>query len=119
MNAHLDFALPEELSELSEHLNGPAWKSVVLEIDNILRNELKHGDTARFLCPGQALSWVRDELHKAIQNCGLDLHEPTFPESRTHPNRVMIDPTASPEEIIKSFEQVTPEEPNLNCGAGI
>lgn len=119
MNAHLDFALPEDLTDLSDALNGSAWRSVVGELDNILRNWIKHGVPKDYRYPHEALQHVRDELNQAVANCGLDLYEPTFPADRAHPNRVFIDPSASPEEIVKSLDGITPREPNLGDGSGI
>jgi hypothetical protein len=85
MKVCIEFNLSEagELHELSDALNGGTWRGVVVDLDNILRDKLKHGDPMLTAQGAMALGAIRDELLAAVTNCGLDLHEPTFNYSPT------------------------------------
>ena len=41
--ASLVFSLPEEETEFREAQEGPAWKYLVMDFLNHIRNEMKHG----------------------------------------------------------------------------
>ena len=43
MKATLEYNLPEEAPEHMDALNGTGWKLVVLNVDNLCRQALKHG----------------------------------------------------------------------------
>ena len=44
MKAELKFNLPEEKYEFQCAVMGASWKGVVVDLDEDLRNELKHGE---------------------------------------------------------------------------
>ena len=65
MRATITFNLPNEADEHQAAIDGSKWKSVVREIDNELRNNIKHGSKA--LTPQE----IRDSLHEHINGRGL------------------------------------------------
>jgi hypothetical protein len=71
MKATLSFSLPEEKVDHLDALNGTQWKIAVNELDQLLRNWLKHG------CPHSkveaALGDLRQRLHEDLQSRGLTM----------------------------------------------
>ena len=68
MRASLNFTLPEEAIEHRMALDGPAWRSVVADMDEWLLSEVKHseGDTTPY-------EYMRTVLHEAITDNDLTL----------------------------------------------
>jgi len=48
MKTILEFNLPEETEELDSALNGPKYKSILIELDNHLRDTLKHQELTEY-----------------------------------------------------------------------
>ena len=57
MKAVLKYNLPEEKYEFQCAIMGASWKGVVVNLDEELRNELKHGEHDRAY--NEALEYVR------------------------------------------------------------
>ena len=57
MKAELKFKLPEENYEFQCAVMGASWKGVVADLDEDLRNELKHGEHDQAY--NEALEYVR------------------------------------------------------------
>ena len=71
MRATLGFSLPDEEYEFRCAVDGPAWKTLAGNLDNVLREALKHGHAHQ--SADDALEWVRQELRDGACNAGLDL----------------------------------------------
>jgi hypothetical protein len=69
--ATLTFRLPEESNEHRLALDGAYWWGVAWDIDQWLRNQLKHGCDHQ--TPEAALQAARDQLHEIIQSRNLEL----------------------------------------------
>ena len=72
MKGKLEFKLPEEQEEFKVAQEGGAWKSVVWEVDQWLRNKLKHGEM-----DGKAaelLQEVRDLINAEADGAGLVIY---------------------------------------------
>lgn len=69
MKATLEYSLPEEENEHRDALNGTDWKLVVRNIDNMLRNALKHGHN--LASADAALQSIRDVLQEELEQRGL------------------------------------------------
>ena len=65
----LKFDLPEEQQEANWAIKGYDYLSVLTELDQELRQMLKH-DMIKFKTPREALQWVRDFINE-----GVDLYE--------------------------------------------
>jgi hypothetical protein len=66
----LKFNLSEEDNEFRLALNASKWYGVVWDVDQVLRNKLKHGeitDEAR-----KAYEEIREELHSSMTDHGID-----------------------------------------------
>lgn len=69
MKAVLKFDLPEEQDDHKVALDGWRWRSVSLDMDTYLRNEVKHHEhTADEL---RVLDAVRGELREMVADSGL------------------------------------------------
>jgi hypothetical protein len=44
MEATLNFTLPEDQQDLDDALNGSKWRNAIMEIDEQLRQKIKHGE---------------------------------------------------------------------------
>ena len=65
----LRFTLPEDKDAFDSSYRGPDWKDVVAEIDELLRQDNKHGT-------GKMTSQkVRNALWEAIRERHLNLHD--------------------------------------------
>jgi hypothetical protein len=64
MKAKLTFDLPEEQEEFNDAINGSAFKSVVWELDQYMRSELKHGELTGDV--HEKVQEIRDELHSIM-----------------------------------------------------
>jgi len=71
MNATLSFQLPDERDEHKAALEGVEWKSVARLLDQVLRDQLKHGH--KFETPSDALQATRDKLHELVGEADLIL----------------------------------------------
>lgn len=63
MKAILEFNLPEDRRELDNALLAAQMISVIHEVDELLRSQLKHGDRAR---DEQIMARCRDELAELV-----------------------------------------------------
>ncbi len=68
MIATLKFELPDEQDEFKVALEGAGWRSAVIEVDQYLRNQLKHEELEENV--SVALQNVRDLLCES--RAGLD-----------------------------------------------
>ena len=87
MKAILEFDLPEEQYEFNSAVNGCQWNNLVSDVDEKLRQEIKHqnfngitpvaGVEPQVLenCYTEALQHVRDYLLDEIKDRSLMLHE--------------------------------------------
>tara|TARA_Y100001951_G_C11101477_1_gene162305 strand:- start:268 stop:531 length:264 start_codon:yes stop_codon:yes gene_type:complete len=87
MKAILEFDLPEEQYEFDSAVNGCQWHSLVFDLDEKLRQDIKHqrfGDTTRVAgvevqllsAPyEQALKHIRKYILDETLDRGLKLHE--------------------------------------------
>jgi hypothetical protein len=73
MKATLEYNLPEEQDLYIGACQGVNIKSVVRDIDNEMRNWLKHGHS--FKSADEALEKVRQMLYDDLNRYGINLHE--------------------------------------------
>ncbi len=73
MEATLKFELPLEKDEFDAASRGMEWALIVWEIDQLLRNKLKHGEL--FPNTRETLEKIRDTLNDMLVDKGL-----TYPE---------------------------------------
>jgi len=73
MKATLEFDLPEEASEHRAALDGNDWRSVVTELDELLRTWIKHGGLNEMKTP-EALQHVRTTLLQSLEDRNLRMH---------------------------------------------
>ena len=73
MKAILEFELPEDKENFDASAKGMDWALVVWEIDQLLRNKLKHGEL--FPNTRETLEKIRDTLNDMLVDKGL-----TYPE---------------------------------------
>ena len=66
MKAKLTFNLPEEQEDFNDAVNGTAFKSVVWELDQYMRSQLKHGDLADDV--HDKVQEIRDQLHSILND---------------------------------------------------
>ena len=71
MKATLEFDGNEERESLEDAIHGGEWKSVVWDIDQLLRSCLKHGHS--YQSADEALEKVRDQLREEVNSRGLQL----------------------------------------------
>lgn len=67
MKAVLIFNLPEEQSEHDTAVNGWKYKSVIWDMDNFLRNEIKHNN--------KDYEEVRNKLHELLNENNVTLND--------------------------------------------
>ena len=67
----IKFNIPTESRECKDAQDGAAWKQVVWEHDNYLRNLIKHGEMSDD-CRGY-LQGARDRLHQEVDGAELFL----------------------------------------------
>ena len=72
MKATLEFTLPEEHDEHYNAINGASFRYCLQELDDELRNWIKHGHT--FNSAGDALISVRKHLHDLIRDNDIVLY---------------------------------------------
>jgi len=87
MKAILEFDLPEDQYEFDSAVNGCQWHNLVSDLDEKLRQELKHRIFNRITpvagyppevldnCYAEALQHIRDYLLDEIKDRSLMLHE--------------------------------------------
>ena len=73
MKAILEFELPRDKENFDAAAKGMDWALVVWEIDQLLRNKLKHGEL--FPNTRETLEKIRDTLNDMLVDKGL-----TYPE---------------------------------------
>ena len=73
MKATLEYNLPEEQDLYISACQGVNIKNVVCDIDNAMRNWLKHGHS--FKSADEALEKVRQMLYDDLNRYGINLHE--------------------------------------------
>lgn len=73
MKATLEYNLPEEQDLYIGACQGVNIKNVVCDIDNTMRNWLKHGHS--FKSADEALEKVRQMLYDDLNRYGINLHE--------------------------------------------
>jgi len=66
----MTFRRPEHEEELREALNAPQFNSVLWNLDQWLRNEIKHGDDEVRM---NHLQSARDKLWSLMEDAGLSL----------------------------------------------
>ena len=66
-----EFQLPEEQEMADTAFRAYDWKSVIFELDNNLRNTVKHGNNPPLV--DRTLEEVRNKLHEIVNTRGLDL----------------------------------------------
>jgi hypothetical protein len=71
--ALLEFNLPEEEQEHRDALDGTNWKLVAWDVDQILRNAIKHGCDQCEDNKYSAFEYIRKELHASIESYKLSL----------------------------------------------
>lgn len=73
--AILEFNIPEEAQEHKDAVEGTDWKLVVWDIDQLLRNYLKHGCSNSVCADNRdaAFEHVRDEIYKIVEEKNLNL----------------------------------------------
>ena len=69
MIGEIRFKLPEEQDEWNDAVNGWKWHVVVHNMDDQLRNRIKHGDEKG------SYQEARDLLNELLDDLGLDLLE--------------------------------------------
>ena len=67
----LKYKLPEEARECKDAQDGAAWKTVAWEMDQYLRNVIKHGELSEDACG--YLQGARDRLNQEVENQELYL----------------------------------------------
>ena len=72
MKAILEFNLPEEQSEYQTANQAGALHSILWDLDNELRNNLKHGH--KFKTADDALEYVRAFLHAELGDHNVQLY---------------------------------------------
>jgi len=101
MKATLKFNLPDEDAEFFDALNGSAWRSVVIELDNDIRNIVKHGDPEKTGLDVSTLHWVRHRLQVLLADRDLDVFDA---RPATASRRVYIDTQAvTAEEAVEAL----------------
>jgi|688.fasta_scaffold125041_9 hypothetical protein len=70
--ATLEFDIHEEAEELNDAINGRKWKSVVWEIDQELRKEVKYNENLPEVVH-DAYSDFRDRIRRIVSEHGLEL----------------------------------------------
>ena len=73
MKAVLKFELPEEKYDFQSAVKGAAWKGLVNDLDENLRQELRHGEHDGAY--NEALEYVRRVIVNECQNKDLNLLE--------------------------------------------
>ncbi len=73
MKATLEYNLPEEQDLYIGACQGVNIKNVMRDIDNEMRNWLKHGHS--FKSADEALEKVRQMLYDDLNRYGINLHE--------------------------------------------
>lgn len=71
MKATLEFQLPEEKHEFENACSGNDWAQVVLQLDNHLRNQMKHAPDTMSEDTYKSLQDTRNKLHSLIQDYGV------------------------------------------------
>lgn len=66
MTSTLAFSLPEEQSEFEDACNGARWRSVMHEVDQYCRDQLKYHSPSPVRA--KALEEVRQQIQVAIEN---------------------------------------------------
>ena len=70
MRAVIEFELPEDRAEHQLALDAWKWQATVNDLDNHLRNIIKHGDDN---AQAEHAQKIREELHKIMSD--YDLHD--------------------------------------------
>lgn len=73
MKAKLNFNLPDEQIEFNDAINGNAYKTVIWELDQFLRSQLKHQDMPDEV--SVKVLQIRDELHSIIQDHSITMDQ--------------------------------------------
>lgn len=76
VKAILEFSLPEETTEHEDAVNGTKWKLVAWELDQFLRNYVKHGGCDD--CEDNkysAFEFVRTEIYNLMQGYNLSFDD--------------------------------------------
>lgn len=71
--ATLTFSLPEERCEYNDAVNGVVWKSILVELAERLRSDLRYGHT--YKTPDEALETIQKALFDGCNDEGLNLHD--------------------------------------------
>jgi molecular chaperone GrpE (heat shock protein) len=66
MKAKLTFELPEEQEEFNDAVNGSAFKTVIWELDQYMRSQLKHEDLPDDV--HEKVQEIRDQLHSILND---------------------------------------------------
>ena len=68
----LIFDLPEEQDEFEQAYNGPKWRSMVQQLDNRLRDELKYNESLT-IDRREAYEHVRQLIQRGLDENNLQL----------------------------------------------
>ena len=68
MKAILTYNLPEERTEFFSALNGPIWETILYELDQYLRSQIKYYEKDK-------LQEIRDKIHESMNYWNLDWSE--------------------------------------------
>lgn len=67
----IEFQIPEEKAELEITLQAPGMHSVIHDLDNWLRDKIKHGEMTQDA--RGVFEDVRTELHRILEDNGVNL----------------------------------------------
>jgi hypothetical protein len=71
MNAKIEFKLPEEQEDFETAVNAYKYKQLVIEIDYLIREKIKHGEYQRETF--EQLQAVRDFIYEFAINEKIDV----------------------------------------------
>jgi hypothetical protein len=74
MKAILEFNIPEEQEEFEIASNAWKLKSIIVELDNRLRNVLKHEQDSHTVDELNSSKKIRDYLHESLTENNINLY---------------------------------------------
>ena len=73
MEATLKFSLPEENHQYRAAIDGEAYRAVISEVDNYLRNQEKYGDL-HMVDTGKAIRTIRKFIEDTLDDHNLKIN---------------------------------------------